>query len=249
MSDFFERLAEGALGLRPPGSTVQPRLAARFEPAGVGQLAGDEPPMLLEEAAEREGAAESRRRPGRPLLAGLPDLSPESGHASGRAPSDAAGRLPQDAAPAPISAERPGLGRTVAHAPTQGDRTDAHNQPDAALAAPGPRWPADEMDNLPSFEPLAERPAPFMPLVSITRRAPAADGHPPLLDQSDLAEPDHPDRAGPGQPADAQPTIRVTIGRVEIRAVVQPPVARPTRPAPRPSLDEYLRSRRGSSGE
>jgi hypothetical protein len=46
-------------------------------------------------------------------------------------------------------------------------------------------------------------------------------------------------------PADA-PVIRVTIGRVEVRAIMPPapPLPPPTSPAPRVSLDEYLRQTR-----
>jgi hypothetical protein len=45
------------------------------------------------------------------------------------------------------------------------------------------------------------------------------------------------------------PTIRVSIGRVEVRAVTPPaPSRKPTRPAPRMSLDEYLRSQNGGRG-
>ena len=51
--------------------------------------------------------------------------------------------------------------------------------------------------------------------------------------------------SAPSEPA--QPTIQVTIGRVEVRAVTPPaPPARPPRPAPAPSLalDDYLKQRR-----
>jgi hypothetical protein len=43
------------------------------------------------------------------------------------------------------------------------------------------------------------------------------------------------------------PTIRVTIGRIEVRAVMPPamPAKERTRPAPKLSLDEYLRSQNG----
>lgn len=45
----------------------------------------------------------------------------------------------------------------------------------------------------------------------------------------------------------AEPEIHVTIGRVEVRAEAAPPAdaARPARPSPVMSLDDYLRTRRG----
>lgn len=47
---------------------------------------------------------------------------------------------------------------------------------------------------------------------------------------------------------DPEPTVNVTIGRIEVRAVQQVPSPRPSRQTPKaPSLDDYLRSRaRGS---
>ena len=55
-------------------------------------------------------------------------------------------------------------------------------------------------------------------------------------------------RAAPAkQIGDQPPAVRVTIGRIEVRAVVPPPQA-PPRPAPRGpaplALDEYLEQRR-----
>lgn len=47
------------------------------------------------------------------------------------------------------------------------------------------------------------------------------------------------------------PTIRVTIGRIDVRAILPsaPPSQRTVRPAPKMSLDDYLRSRSLSGGE
>jgi hypothetical protein len=48
--------------------------------------------------------------------------------------------------------------------------------------------------------------------------------------------------------ASAEPVVRITIGRVEVRAVLPPPVPRPRREPPAPktlSLDEYLDRRHG----
>jgi hypothetical protein len=68
-------------------------------------------------------------------------------------------------------------------------------------------------------------------------------------------EPEPPRRAERGQAAAAAtppppPTIEITIGRVEVRATVGPPVpvARPqpvAQTAPRLSLEEYLRNQNG----
>ena len=46
-----------------------------------------------------------------------------------------------------------------------------------------------------------------------------------------------------------EPTIRVTIGRIEVRAVSppEPPPRRTKQPAPKMSLDDYLRSRNGGT--
>jgi hypothetical protein len=48
--------------------------------------------------------------------------------------------------------------------------------------------------------------------------------------------------------ADPEPTVvRVTIGRIEVRAIMPavPPVEVPAKPAPKLSLDEYLRKQSG----
>jgi hypothetical protein len=58
-----------------------------------------------------------------------------------------------------------------------------------------------------------------------------------------------PRRQQPAQQPPAPPAIRVTIGRVEVRAAAPPAAAtpRPPRP-PRLSLDDYLEARRGGRG-
>ncbi|HEX3530697.1 MAG TPA: hypothetical protein VH988_26840 [Thermoanaerobaculia bacterium] len=46
--------------------------------------------------------------------------------------------------------------------------------------------------------------------------------------------------------AEPEPTIEITIGRIEVKAPPPPPAPRPrpARPGPRVSLNEYLRRRR-----
>jgi len=50
----------------------------------------------------------------------------------------------------------------------------------------------------------------------------------------------------PPAPAEATPTIRISIGRIEVRAVTPapPPRRKPSRPAPALSLDEYLKQQK-----
>jgi hypothetical protein len=55
---------------------------------------------------------------------------------------------------------------------------------------------------------------------------------------------------GPGVGGESRPIVRVSIGRIEVRAATTP--AAPVRPAasPRtgaPSLEEYLRARNGTT--
>jgi hypothetical protein len=80
--------------------------------------------------------------------------------------------------------------------------------------------------------------SPVSPLVSALRRDPRRST--PMTPQELLADND---------PSSAR-TIKVTIGRIEVRAVYaapeRPPAPRrPVRPAPKMSLDDYLRSRNG----
>jgi hypothetical protein len=55
-----------------------------------------------------------------------------------------------------------------------------------------------------------------------------------------------PSHVAPGPQPSAPPTIHVTIGRIEVRATPPPTTAkRASQPAPKMSLEEYLRSRSG----
>jgi len=59
-----------------------------------------------------------------------------------------------------------------------------------------------------------------------------------------------PERLAPRQEESGAPVIRVTIGRVDVRAVLPPEPASkaaPLRPAPRLSLDDYLKRQNGGA--
>jgi hypothetical protein len=131
---------------------------------------------------------------------------------------------------------------------------------------PAPAAPALVIERVVVSEPPhpadAPRPAPPSLVVAQPRVAPApADiqprPHAPLtLDQLPInprsasmqsARRSIPPSAAPQPATTAEPTIHVTIGRVEVRATPQPaPAAKPTSAAaPTMSLDEYLRARDG----
>ena len=96
-------------------------------------------------------------------------------------------------------------------------------------------------------------PPPISPLIEVSsRERPSSSEQPSARERSSARPPAPPvrgrlDERVPETPAEP-PSIRVTIGRVEVRAVTPPPPAEPPPPAkPRISLDDYLRSHRGRS--
>jgi hypothetical protein len=75
-----------------------------------------------------------------------------------------------------------------------------------------------------------------------TRRAVTAH----VVTVAQPASPTRPERRTPEKEASAQQTIHVSIGRVEVRAIM-PPAPRPVAPPPGPqrlSLEEYMKARR-----
>jgi hypothetical protein len=140
---------------------------------------------------------------------------------------------------------------------------------DASVAAPVPEpSPRRTVAQPPApgesdtAEPMRSvRPPPVMPIITITHQtgdsvaAPTAapDPTPPNLDEIAPAPLPHTGDAASSRDRGASapmPTIHVTIGRVEVRAVQAPArEARPVRASEQPmSLDEYLR-RRGQRGQ
>lgn len=78
------------------------------------------------------------------------------------------------------------------------------------------------------------------------------DGPSPLAPRMIRPQADAPTQTGPQEPRVATPeppapTIRVSVGRVEVRAITPPPAQRetPTQTSPTLSLDDYLRQHKG----
>jgi len=223
------RLAERSLGV---GEVVRPRAASRFEAASVVE------PLELVEEREAAPAPErsSRRREAVPVS------------------------TPRDESPS--HAEPLGLEVVVER---EGEAAQAERpSPGPSEPRPAPPAPATEPPSAApeaGRDPPPETPPPATvvvrdrrPPVSATPRAQErASGSEPRTQagESPLAlppvSPPAPERlfAGPSA-ADEPPVVRVTIGRVDVRAVL--PAAPPERPRPkrppRLSLDEYLREGR-----
>ncbi len=145
-------------------------------------------------------------------------------------------RSPAVAAPPPPTARlEPRRSLPALSAPSLGDASP----PPAPESEPprrsgGPRGPAAPPVESLRHSPPAE-PAPTGPEPRTQRRAPVA-----------RAGPRRKNAASPTPPPEPGPTVHVSIGRVEVRAVrAEPPAARPrraARPAPLVSLDDYLKA-------
>ena len=98
-------------------------------------------------------------------------------------------------------------------------------------------------------EPEIEASAPLRPVIQpILRVVEPAQSPPPVAPEITPVLPPAPPKIElPTPDAPPEPTIRVSIGRIDVRAADTPPAkAAPVkRPAPQLSLDEYLRLRSG----
>jgi hypothetical protein len=226
MSDYLANLAARALN---SAEVLQPRLPSRFGPApGAGGLGLD---TLESEEAQEQGA------PGVPVPAPPPEL-------------------PQRAADLrlPLDLPRPGD-------PASGRRVTGQ----AALLAPAPDGPA-AVPAVPAApegsgrEPYrgamgepGDVPSPTLPEGQDRAPAPspASTGQTAITIVAHAVPRRTPEEpAAPGEASASEPVIRVTIGRIDVRAVMPfpAPAPRPAAPAaPPPSLEEYLRKR--SRGE
>jgi hypothetical protein len=226
MADFLSRLAERTLG---SAEVVRPRIAPLFA-AGVG------PP--LEESPERSVTdVEPQRQWPTPLVE--PVLIDGPRRAASETSSAAPGGVPDERAEASNekATEEPGRVLSVRVSPRPAAApSDVVMPPREAVAARAVRQ-VDPPLLLPRRHTLPDRSASTgAPRVSAppaafgTSEVPSAEGPPPGVRAPLLA-----------------PTVRVTVGRVEVRAVfAAPETPRPAPEAPRPSLnlDEYLKQRR-----
>jgi hypothetical protein len=245
MTDFLTRLAERSLGV---GDVVRPRPASLFEPRGATVGAA---PLEVEEERVVPAPRPGRGQAARPVDASPTPVrgeAPPSGEppAAGRRDGGPAGEVrvlegvtvePPRAAPAPAS-------HTADAIPRQPEPAKADEPAvDTTLVIeglPAPAAPAGHAPARTGARPTAQR----------RRAAPA-----PPASQTPPAGPPEPGdaHAWPTMPASPMPVrvaepaeppvVHVTIGRVDVRAVL--PATAPEQPKPRRrprvTLEEYLR--------
>jgi len=225
----------------PTGETAEepsPSPTDASDPPGAPDLIPGRPPSLTEDSppsptrAEHEAHPEPGVRPTPPIhstsrstqVRSISEVSTETppSEASDEPPSILAGREPGVRRDSPRSA-----GLTTQEQTQRTSRTTEGREPDPGLPTA----------NLPDAYEASEH-----------------TGTPPVRD--------HPERSESVElggstsystPENAfsrdEPTIRVTIGRIEVRAVSPPapPPRRTKQPAPKMSLDDYLRARNGGT--
>lgn len=258
MSDYLANLAARSVHA---ASTVQPRLASRFETsfAAARLTPEDGVGLKTEVAVERRTPPVPPPAPGpasRPRPSATTDSQPPPPRtplASERIADEPAPTTdPPGALPAvPVARARPAAAASRdsewPDVPTRGDPGSRRSAAHAAVVdARAPRV-ANEPPAV--AEAASERPRLLPERARSTSAAPRESGPrltprvtPPAMTPRSAAEQQE---QGPA----ATPTIRVTIGRVEVRAVVQPapdpPRAAPARSGSILSLDEYLKQRNG----
>lgn len=263
LSHLAARAAQGA-------GAVQPRLPALFEPPPASPVFGDLSTPGRREPRDEERPAESpaagvpetprRRAPAPPPAVSLAPRDEPAGTAPPRAERRRSAPPPETAEPEPALFSRPVArpDRTVVAMP----RPAAERPAPPAPPAPGPHGvlpaepprreqevrPALTQDVRSATEPSRPSPpAPPSPVTPLPAPAPVL-ARPAVTALAPRREPPA-QRLEASEPA---PVIRVTIGRIEVRAM--PPAAASSAPAAPaetrrgsgPSLEDYLQRRSGA---
>jgi hypothetical protein len=237
--DYFSRLAQRALGMSG-ARFVQPRIPSRYELGG--DIAHLDAPLEQTDVVEQSGHLPAResfatRAPAAERLAPLQPAAQEP--AADRAPqATLAQPFPPDVTPGP-------LGRRADSAGTQPAEISrsAEAPPEREVVARGRQAIAVSLSaqTQPPPPPAAARSTASPPIQP--RETDRTIGYGAAANRQL-------DETPPAVPA---PAIRVTIGRIDVRAVTAPtPPARhtPQAPAkPSQSLEEYLRAGKGGSSK
>jgi hypothetical protein len=267
MSDFLTNLAARTLG----APTLRPRLRSRFEPAPVtGGIALESAPPRLSpgRAARADATAEMPRRMTVDAAPPARTATPQRQHSP--APNETKQPVDDDHIALPVSADIV-AGNPPQPAPPPERRTVAATTTPISSSRSTPQPPPVLTDSI--HESLS---GPFVETREIIVREPAAPGdatatpqptrprhrydeQPPRIERTVVSREMHFASAAPRSarapqsrmevPAQSEPVIQVSIGRVEVRAVTPPPAAKANR-TPRAAamtIDDYA-ARRNAKG-
>jgi hypothetical protein len=233
--DSFEGLATSRRRDLPHGAT-----SPELERQGTSGLPETPPDSAWPDVSPDDlPALEERADPPPPRRAASPGLAPP-------AADGVMTRVPMTAHPAPpaksptataqiVSPEASLPVRDVATAPgaAREPRIAAEVRPGNAPPNGPARSPGDALQvwqRVPATHDEPEKPTP-------SRAAPVPTRFRVASQPASLAVPSD---------AEPAPTVRVTIGRIDVRAVAAAPVGRPPKTATTQSLDDYLRHRQGA---
>jgi len=247
--DYFTTLAARSLGR---AAVVRPRLPSRFEPVASVPIARFDAWDSVPETQEGPSPPTASTQDGPSTKAPARPPSPQTGNAT---------PLPAGAPRPSASAEPHAPPETPWSARPEPARTDRSAPP----AAPGPAtWPVDRAVNAPVIggEAVIVTRSEQGPTESTdaSPQGPDSPRRPPTPPGPTVVKvpsaPQHPEFAVPSRSTE-RPRVQVFIGRIEVRAepseAPPTPVPKTARPAPRMSLDDYLRDgdsagRRGGGG-
>jgi hypothetical protein len=268
MSDFLATLAARAAETVP---TVRPRLPGRFEPSRREQTAA--PGDAFEVVAEALAPA-TLPLPAPHLLPSStpPGLLPQQPYPRGPFPSTEGTRRPAALEPTPVPVSRHAEVEPSVVLPRTSVRTPPpvaeppipvavrSGAPDAARPEPAPRSPQRSPLESEATPPQI-LPAPLtVPAEQTSGRTSARSQTPPESGTdgatrerkapaaaAPLVIPQHIPPAREPPESEVAPTVQVTIGRIDVRAVLTPsaPPPRPAPQQPRTTLEDYLRARGG----
>jgi len=255
MSDYFDILIAKSLG---SADIVQPRLASLFEPpTAAGQFIAER--FALEPLSTLSSGVTSAAQPAHSLETDSPAVHPATpSHSLGRPPSNSIDQATSQPPPPPFISHQPVMPVPRAHISTphtvvaaastaDEERTSTpevtHQNEPAALSAGWRATSPEDHAAIPSQDKPFVAPATDVRPASLEPAASAPMTIPFAATSRPAATPTGADAAR--TPA---PTIKITIGRVDVRAVMPAASAPPPAPAqrrPALSLDDYLKRREG----
>lgn len=261
MSDYLNHLVTRHLGL---ADTIQPEIAPRFAPPAAMIAPVHAAPPDVAEAYDSRRAASSIVSTRAPVIAPhdsyprdsrsgtiAPLASVEPPESLREAATDQTDEPPRRAQ-TPTGNAAPTVESPI---PVQPARDDSPGDPVAATIRAAP-FPQPQNVVRPDVDVLERDQESYGGAERAQRRSATADEPrenpmggavvPRGIVRAPDAQPSASEARSATQMPEAAPTIRVTIGRIEVRAVTPPtPAPQRSASAPRVSLDDYLRGRNG----